>query len=216
MPSSFEALGVLLILLPGFSCAYAVQALTTRAKRTELDKVIEALVFSCILYGLTIPFFGATLPVSWHMDGPSQYSILLHRAHLLTLVGLALAGAVLYAACLNHDWLLILFRKIKVTDKTARPTLWMDIFQDVAEEECFLMVGISGARTIIGYLSYYSDDSDESSLFLEDAAWLDDDGTQRPIEGPGILLTKQSGIEFIAFLDPQATGEETAEAVSSR
>jgi hypothetical protein len=218
MPSSFEALGVLLILLPGFSCSYIAQALTTRARRTELDKIIEALVFSCVLYGITIPFFGATLPVSWRIESPSLYTVQLHQAHLITLVALAIGGAILYSACLEHDWLLIPFRKLHITEKTTRPSIWIDAFQDIAEDDCYLMVGISRGRTVLGYLSYYSDDPDESSIFLEDAAWLKENGDQQPIDGPGILLTKQSGIEYVAFLYPAEEEEESenSEPSSSR
>ena len=40
-------------------------------------------------------------------------------------------------------------------------------------------------------------------MFLEDAAWIvDEEGTQSPIDGPGILLTKQAGIESVSFLNP--------------
>jgi len=46
MPSKVEALGIFLILLPGFTCAYVSQYLSVRRKQTELDKVVEALLFS--------------------------------------------------------------------------------------------------------------------------------------------------------------------------
>ncbi len=47
MPSRIEALGILLLLLPGFVCAFLVQVIALRAKQTEFDKVVEALLFSC-------------------------------------------------------------------------------------------------------------------------------------------------------------------------
>lgn len=65
-----------------------------------------------------------------------------------------------------------------------------------------MLVQLSGDRAVIGYLRYYSDEQDDASLFLEDAAWIvDDEGTQSPIDGPGILLTKQAGIESVSFLN---------------
>lgn len=57
MPTKAEALGIFLVLLPGFTCAYIAQYLSVRRKQTELDKVIEALLFSVILYVLNLPFF---------------------------------------------------------------------------------------------------------------------------------------------------------------
>jgi hypothetical protein len=203
MPGTTEALGVLLLLLPGFSCAYLVQRLAVRPKQTELDKVIEALLFSFVLYLVASPFFGYSLPLSWQKkiaEGTEQYTFLLNWPYLAVLAALALASGILYSANLNHDWLLRLLRKFRITQRTARNSIWNDALQDIPSS--FVLVQLSGDRAVIGYLRYYSDEPEDASLFLEDAAWIvDDDGTQSPIDGPGILLTKQSGIESVSFLN---------------
>ena len=64
MPGKVEAFGLLLVLLPGFLCAYVVQSLAMRRQQTEADKVIEALIFSLVLYLATLRWFGYTLPLS--------------------------------------------------------------------------------------------------------------------------------------------------------
>jgi hypothetical protein len=77
MPGTIEALGILLLLLPGFSCAYLVQRLTVRPRQTELDKVVEALLFSFILYLIASPFYNYSLPLSWQervLAGTEQFS----------------------------------------------------------------------------------------------------------------------------------------------
>ena len=63
MPTTIQALGVFALLFPGFTCAYIVQQLTTRPKQTELDKVIEAFLFSLLLYLCVGPIFHFALPV---------------------------------------------------------------------------------------------------------------------------------------------------------
>jgi hypothetical protein len=106
----------------------------------------------------------------------------------------------LYSANLNNDWLLRLLRKCGITQCTARNSIWSDAFQDISSS--FVLVQLSGDRAVIGYLRSYSDEPEDASLFLEDAAWIvDDDGTQSPIDGPGILLTKQAAIESVSFLN---------------
>jgi hypothetical protein len=203
MPGTTEALGVLLLLLPGFSCAYLVQRLAVRPKQTELDKAVEALLFSFFLYLIASPFFHYSLPLSWQrrtVEGVEQYNFQLNWPYLVVLAGLALSLAVLYSANLNHDWLLWLLRKLSITQRTARNSIWNDAFQDIPSS--FVLVQLSGDRTVIGYLRYYSDEPEDASLFLEDAAWIvDSEGTQNPIDGPGILLTKQAGIESVSFLN---------------
>jgi hypothetical protein len=198
MPGTTEALGVLFLLLPGFSCAFIVQRLAVRPHQTELDKVIEALIFSFLLYLMVSPFFGYSLPLSWQ-ERADQYTFQLNWPYLAALAALALASGILYSASLNHDWLLRLLRKWNITQRTARNSIWNDAFQDIPSS--FVLVQLSRDRSVVGYLRYYSDEPEDASLFLEDAAWIvDDEGTQSPIDGPGILLTKQAGIESVSFL----------------
>ena len=203
MPGTTEALGVLLLLLPGFSCAYLVQRLAVRPKQTELDKVIEALLFSFVLYLIASPFFSYSLPLSWQAktsQGIEQYAFQLNWPYLASLATLALATGILYGANLNHDWILGTLRKLRITERTARNSIWNDAFQEIPSS--FVLVQLSRDSSIIGFLRYYSDEQEDASLFLEDAAWIvDDKGTQEPIDGPGILLTKQAGIESISFLN---------------
>jgi len=268
--------------------------LAVRRKQTELDKTIEALLFSLILYVLTLPFFGNTLPISWsqsskhevkadipilepsgaetaiparqipgeiqaggkrvyklidptgtarlipesdlrsalsaggkpvdaqeakriyaallsidintttsnsEIDKAPPIQVLIHWPHLAALAVLALILALLYSANINHDWLMKLFRTMRITERTARSTIWNDAFQEIGG---FVQVGISDGRSVIGWIRDYSDDDGEPSLFLEEAAWVlkQPDGTtaETVIEGPGILLTKETGIEFVIFL----------------
>jgi hypothetical protein len=215
LPDKAEALGVLLVLLPGFASAYIVQFLAVRRRQTELDKVVEALLFSLILYVMTLPFFGNTLPIGWQLDPhrTDTYQVLVDWKHLAALAGLGILFALLYAANINRDWLMIAFRWMGVTERTARSTIWNDVFQETGG---FVQVGISDGRSVMGWLRYYSDEASEPSLFLENAAWVVDnrDGTKAEIaiEGPGIFLTKETGIEYVIFLgwQKQETDDSTA------
>jgi hypothetical protein len=204
MPEKAEALGVLLVLLPGFTCAYIVQFLTVWRKQTELDKVVEALLFSLVLYVVSLPIFDHKLPIGWQSLDPGRpnvYQVLVDWKHLATLAGLAILVALLYSANINHDWLMKTLRWMRITERTARSTIWNDTFQEIGG---FVQVGISGDRSVIGWLRDYSDDASEPSLFLEEAAWVtkgpDGTATEVTIEGPGILLTKETAIEYVIFL----------------
>jgi hypothetical protein len=201
MPSKVEALGIFLILLPGFTCAYVAQYLSVRRQQTEFDKVVEALLFSVLLYLATLPFYGNSLPVAWHSvaNAPNQYQVEIRWSQLLVLALGSCVLGIVYAANINHDWLMRLFRQVGVTERTARSTIWNDVFQEIGG---YVQVGLTGEIKVIGYLRYYSDEAEDSSLFLEDAAWIDKDGNTTPITGPGILLTKDVGIEYVLFLDP--------------
>lgn len=201
MPEKVEGLGIFLVLLPGFTCAYFAQYLAVRRKQSDLERIVEALLFSVILYLLTLPFFGYKLPVTWNeVPGhPGSFQLQLAWTQLVVLAVSSFVLGVFYAANINRDWLMGLFRWMGVTDRTARSSIWNDVFQEI--ERSFVQVGLPGDIQVVGWLRYYADEAKDSSLFLEDAAWYDKDGTEHVIDGPGILLTKNVGIQYVLFLN---------------
>lgn len=214
MPDKLEALGIFLVLLPGFCAAYVIQHLCVRRKQSDLDKVVEALLFSLLLFLSTLPFFGFVLPLSWRPAATpvgTVYTIEIHYGHLAALFLLAIAVGVIYAFNINRDLALRLVRRIGLTDRTARSSVWNDAFLDIPG--CYLQVELSDGRIVVGYLRYYSDDPEEASIFLEDAAWLTAED-QIPIEGPGILLTREAKVVFISFLRADSAEDRPPRSVA--
>jgi hypothetical protein len=69
----------------------------------------------------------------------------------------------------------------------------------------------------VGWLKYFSDRSTEASFFLERAAWVGPDQSLVPIDGPGIFLTKDSGICSVSFLNwEERDGRVTVSTDSER
>jgi hypothetical protein len=56
-------------------------------------------------------------------------------------------------------------------------------------------------RRVIGWVRDYSDDVTDCSVFLEDEAYVEEDDSETAIDGPGILLTRESVIQSVAFLN---------------
>jgi hypothetical protein len=204
MPGTMQALAVLFVLLPGFLAAYILQSLVTRPKQSDLEKLVEALIFSFVVYLISALIIGTKLPISWQVekDPSSQnlaYAIQLTWWKLLVLLLLPIALGFLSAFLMQHDYLLRAFRWASLTDRTSRASTWNDVLQDV---DGVAQVELSDGRSVMGWVRYYSDDADESSIFLERAAWVNTETDElEPIPGPGILLTKQAGIRSVMFLD---------------
>jgi hypothetical protein len=210
MPEKAEALGILLVLLPGFAAAYLVQLLAARRKQSELDKVVEALLFSLALYLFTLPFFGYALPISWRPGDENHsdaWQIFIVWPHLFALAVLAVVLGAIYAASINHNWLTAPFRWFKISERSARSSVWTDVLSDL---KGYVQVGMPDGRSVIGWLRKYCDEDDTHALFLEEAAWIDSDGMEIPIHGPGILLTKNLGIEYVMFLDSDRQGSSAS------
>jgi uncharacterized membrane protein YbjE (DUF340 family) len=176
-----DALTVLVILLPGFLCAKLVQWLCIRPEQTELDKVVEALLYSFLVY---VTF---TLAVS---------KLELKRSHLMAVTLISCVLALLISALWTNDSLGPLLRKWRVTNRTSRPSVWNDVFHNTGG---YVLVELADGRLIAGWVKFYSDVSTSTSLFLEDAAWITREGTQIAVDGPGVLITNNCGIKTVSF-----------------
>jgi hypothetical protein len=196
-----EALVVLLMLLPGFFAAHIVQSLCTRPQQSEFDKVIEALLYSFVTYLLFTAIIGQ-VPLSMRVEPDGQaklVSVETRVGPLLWLGLIALAVALILSFSTNNDLHGRVLRKLRFTQRTARNSVWSDVFHYASG---YVQVELVDGRNVLGWLRYYSDTPEESSLCLEDAAWIGPGNVKVPIKGPGILLTKESGIRTIMFLDP--------------
>ena len=124
---------------------------------------------------------------------------------MLALAILAVVMGAFYAACINQNWLTAPFRWLKISERSARSSVWNDVFSNL---KGFVQVGMSDGRSVIGWLRKYSDEDDSHALFLDEASWIDSDGKEIPIHGPGILLTKNLGNEYVMFLN--SGGQDTS------
>jgi hypothetical protein len=202
MPASLIALQILLILLPGFAAAYIVQMLALRGSQTDFDKIVEACLYSLIIYSAFVLFTHGSLPfdVLPPKTPATEASVVWHPDKLLTLAAITFALSLAATAYINLDgnWA---FRKLNLTERTARRSIWNDIFQKEAKAVQVVQVELADGRSILGLLTYYSDSSEDCSVYLEQASWVDDTGATIPIPGPGILLTKNASITSISLLD---------------
>lgn len=215
MPASLLALQVFLILLPGFSAAYVVQALATRRTQSDLERVIEALVFSFIIYVCYTPLNSGKLPfhIQSSPQGKGDDTVLWEPAQLCWLAAVTAAFALLAVAYSRYDGNR-LFRAVRLTERTTRNSIWNDILEREAIDNQPVQVELVDGRNVLGILLYYSDDSEDGSVYLTQACWVDANGQTIQIPGPGILLTKNSGIRSISLLNPATDilAEEVAPA----
>src|SRR6266478_9613727 len=195
-----EAVVVLLLLLPGFLASRLKQRLTVVRDQSALDKLIEALLYTFVIY-ISFSFFAKSFPVtvSTVKKGENtEYSLRSDPTQLLLLAAIAIGLAVFMSFATNYDLWGRFFRWIKVSNRSWRDTIWSDVFHNFRGA---VQVELSDSRIVMGWLKYFSDRPSDSSLFLEKAAWVTADYQRVPITGPGIFLTESSGIRSISFLN---------------
>jgi hypothetical protein len=193
-----------------------VQWLYVKPEQTDLDKVIESLIYSFIVYLTFLAFFGRTLPVRLLTEqngGTTRYDVQLQPKPLGELAAIAIVLALVIGGVITNDLTGTLFRKLRLTQRTTRSSVWSDAFHDRGG---IVQVELGDGRRVMGWLRYYSDEPKDSSVFLEKAVWVVEDLKTIPIEGPGILITRELGINWVEFLDrPDSPGQTGAGSVNS-
>lgn len=208
----FEAITILVILLPGFLAARIEQRLVVNPKQNEFDKTVEALLYSFFIY-LVFTAINRSLPVSLKVEtvgSALRYSLDASVSRLAMLPAIAVLLAVLMAFASNHDYFGKLFRSLGVSRRTWRGSIWSDVFHNYGG---VVQVELDDGRSVMGWLKYFSDRPEDGSLFLERASWVAAGSTEPvKIEGPGIFLTGGSGIRSVMFLTSGNTSGESPHA----
>jgi Family of unknown function (DUF6338) len=204
----FEGLAILLILLPGFLCSGLIQLLCVRPAQTEFDKVREALLYSFIIYVIFICAFGPASPVSLNLseeNGVKSYGFKPDIASIVKLAIISVVLALAVGATVTNDISGKFFRLIRSTQRTSRSSVWSDTFHVLSG---WVEVELGDGRRVVGWLRYYSDEPEPTSLFLEKAYWVRD-AERVPIKGPGILITQKLGIRTVEFRHGKKEKPET-------
>ncbi len=203
MLQGLQAVLALLVLLPGFVSARVMRMMSARSQQTELERIIEALIFSFFTYVCYFAIFGPQLPLEWstgtinNSTVPSNFSV--HRSRLLSLVLIALILGFGWGYVKGHDLLLKFLRRWRLTQRSSRESVWTDVFLNFRGN---VQVGLGDGRSVIGWLEQYAETGDERTVFLAQAAWVEEDGATTEVPGDGLmLLTEKSEIKYVMFLD---------------
>ncbi len=177
--------------------------MSARSQQTELERIIEALIFSFFIYVCYFAIFGPLLPLEWSTasanNGAVPYNLSVHRSRLLNLVLISLVLGFGWGYVRGHDLLLKLLRKCKLTQRSSRDSVWTDVFLNFRGN---VQVGLGDGRSVIGWLEQYAESGDERTVFLARAAWVTEDGITTEVPGDGLmLLTEKSEIKYVMFLD---------------
>ena len=203
MPGSFEALQILILLMPGFITQGIVYTLTTRHPRSALVHVVAALGWALWNYFmLGVIAWLAGIAVTWPSTLGSAGNILfisLDRrvvSLLGILIAVSLVSGVIGATIINHLWVYDAARALGITKKTGRPEVWLDVLEGYNAR--WLSVELEDGTILIGYAKYFSHTPEQRELFLGEAEITAPDGGRRVVEG--VLLSDWSRVRKLVVL----------------
>lgn len=212
MDASIEALTIFIFLIPGFVSSLLLNTVIVRKEKDTLSKIIEALVFSLIIYACVTAISGESpvfLNVTENDDKTKTYFITFNASFLIPLIAISVLLSMILGLLSTTDVHMKILRKLRITDKTARETVWLDVF---TEQKRYVIVNLSDGRRVFGWPMYYSNEQEDGFLYLYNAAWVQG-SSYIDLNIHGLFLVKKGNIDSIEFtwLD-QETAREREEA----
>lgn len=213
MSITSETLVVLLLLMPGFLASVVLNAVVVRQTNDRTARIIEALVFSFLIYAILTPFGWSLVSVN-DSNGTEIFHLAVTAERLLYAMILAVGLALLIGYLMTQDWPMRMLRRLRITVNSARINTWLDIFLDQKGD---VVITFTNGCRLFGRPKYISSDIREGLLYIKDPAWIDNDGKYTDLCVRGILLTNKNQIDFIEFVqDPTESTRSRPKAPPAR
>lgn len=191
-----QTLQLLLFLIPGLIASRVYDSLVVRGESKQHGAIIEALIFSMIIYTV-FSFFPGAPPVSFNS---TTFAINYSPLAFCALLSLATAVPALLAFLSFRGWFLYIARRLGITKKTTGSSTWNDVFNRF---DTWITIHFKDGSRIVGYPRFFSDRPGEPCLFLTHPSWLEEKkGKTRyvPLDVEGVLITPEMPIEYIYFM----------------
>ena len=120
-------------------------------------------------------------------------------AFIVTLFGVSLFWGFIIGFADDQDWLYRALRRARLSTKSGRVDVWSDVFHDI--RKVWVRVHLEDGRMIVGWPDYYSGESGQREVFLKNAAFMDQNGNEYPVDGPGVLVTLHGKITLVEMLN---------------
>ena len=210
MEITFETLSVLMFLIPGFMVTLIRDGLVFSGKRDKAVVLVEALIWSFLIYMVLSGFFSVQPVhlVETKSGEKTSYGIIYSGGAIWLIFATSLAFAALSAWIINNDRLTRVFRFLKITTRSSRGSIWLDVF---AVQKRYVIVHLVDGRRVFGWVMNYSNTAKDACIYLYDFAWINDDSNAYiKTDSHGLLFFRKDSIDFIEFtnLDKDRAQEE--------
>jgi len=193
---TFQALQILIFLIPGFISSAILNGLIVRKReKKELEKLTEALFFSLLIYTI---YSIVTVRIPITLNKIEECYFYSYDVIAFLWLGLfTISIPVILSFLVTNDLHMKLARTLKISRKTARSSVWFDVFCDIRKH---IIIDFADGRRIYGWPMYYSNEPENPYIFLYKPAWINEENKFVDLEIEGILITPEQKIEFIEFL----------------
>ncbi len=198
MPSTLQAIYILIVLLPGFFIVAFVELLTGTREKVPLRLTVRALALSFVVYVVyaicvDIGFFPGILVTSNAVvSGENQLMFpSVDIGGIVALSGISIFISIALSLAINNDWMRFL-RKMRLTRQSHDAQPWDGAFR---LPNHWVLVKLGSGDKLLGWPKRMSSRETKHSLSLQDAHWIRDDGSTTKIGADEFLITGE--IEWV-------------------
>ena len=130
-------------------------------------------------------------------------------AEILTSTIVALGLGLLLSYYMRNDAFFRFARRLKLTSRTPFPSEWYGAF---ARSPRYVVLHLTGSRRISGYPSEWPTEPTTGHFRLTNAAWIDDQNKETPLEADESILIEAKQVEMVEFLKDKEELQHAAEA----
>ncbi len=194
MDVSKDILALLTQLMPGFLTAWVVYGLTTYTKPSQFERIVQALIYSFIVTALVAVVESLLLLAGRFI----QLGTWDHSAEVIASGILAIALGLLFSFFMTNDAFFRQARRLRMTSRTPFPSEWYGAF--AARPPRYVVLHLDGGRRITGYPMEWPTEPSSGHFKLTDAAWLDDQNNETPLDTNDSILIAAKQVEMVEFL----------------
>lgn len=206
MDITFEALAIFAYLIPGFVSSVLLNLLISREKKEFGEQVIEALVFSFLIYAGIALCTDAAPVVIQKASGENAIPTTVFNGALMPyiLLGTILLPAII-SLCQMLDFPARYLRKWGMTCMISQSNLWMHAFS--SQKNYWVTVIMKNGDRFYGWPRYFSTLGDKRSLLLKYPYMIMPDNTSSKMEAETMLLLDED-IYYIEFTPNRSSNQD--------
>lgn len=191
---SSDLIAILEFLLPGFVAAWIFYSLTSFAKPSQFERVIQALIFTLFIQGLVSVLEYLCLQAGnyWRVGTWSSSSA------LVVSIIVAIAFGVIFSSFANNDKIHSYLRSKKLTRETSFPSEWFGTF---LRNVTYVVLHLHDERRLYGWPIEWPSEPTKGHFVIADPSWLLDDGSEARIVGVASILINVADVKWVEFIE---------------
>ena len=191
---STEFFNILKYLLPGFLTAWIFHAFTSYPKPSQFERVIQALIFTIIIQGITSLIQSASL-LAGKLIVLGQWN---ETSFTISSYISAIILGMIFSIFANNDKFHALLRKLKITKQSSYHCEWYGAFHD--REKCRVVLNLVDGRRIYGWPYEWPSEPSKGHMVLTEAAWIDDNNNYVDLLQVDAIMLKVTDIQWVEFI----------------